>query len=205
MARNALGQLRKLIIRNKKLDAILGEKIAKAEQNQQWTYDFSQRDIPQTMDSETQRQLRSHGFDFSQPLRASASPNSDSIPSDGSYHSPAPLPNQTSPVVALSPFRYQSENWEREQQLSLQAQHQNHMLDSGLQQGPGPGLSITPDLFNQLQRFDEGTNAFGMDVSLDSGDFDISGWPGESGSTNQQVNVSPTTTWQFAQESPFHH
>ena len=190
---------------------MLSEKIAKAEQNQQWTYDFSQPDLPQTMDSETQRQLQSHGFDFSQPLRASASPNSESIPSDGSYHSPAPVPNQTSPVVALSPFRYQSENWEREQQLTPQAQRQNHMWNSGLQQGPdpqqspGPGLSITPDLFNQLQGFDEGPNAFGMDVSLDSGDFDISGWPGESSSTSQQVNVSPTTTWHFAQESPFHH
>ena len=186
-------------MRNKKLDAMLGEKMAKAEQNQHWTFDFSQGDSSQTMDPETQQQLQSHGFDFSQPLPTSASPHSESVTSDVSYHSPAPAQNPSTLVASQSPFRHQSENWAQQQLLTRQAQGQTAIWDSALQQSPGPGFNMSQDLFNQLQGFHEGLEGFGMDVSMDSS----SGWPDDSSGTNQLVNMSPVTSWPHAQDSPF--
>jgi hypothetical protein len=201
MTRDVLSQLRNLLIRNKRLDAMLGEKIAKGEQNQQWTFDFGLVDPAQTMDLDTQQQLQSHGFDFSQPLRASASPHSDSIASDISYHSPIPAQNQLNPVASRSPFRHQSEI-RAQQQLGQQLQGRNAMWGSALQPSLGPGFSMTQDLF---QGFHQDLDAFGMDMSLDSGDLQSSDWAEESSGTNQLVNMSPVTSWQQAQNSPFGH
>ena len=201
MSRDVLGQLRKLI-RNKKLDAMLGEKIEKAEQNQQWTFDFSHGDSSRTIDPDMQLQLQSHGFNFSQPLRASASPHSGSIKSDASYHSPVPAQNQLRPAANRSPFHHQSENWAQPQQLSQQTQGQNVMWDSALQPSAGPGFNMTQDLFNQLQGFNQDMNTFGMDMSLDSGHFD-SEWADEPSSTNQLTNLSPVISWQQAPNGPF--
>jgi hypothetical protein len=201
MSRDVLGQLRKLI-RNKRLDAMLGEKIERAEQNQQWTFDFSHGDSSRTIDPDMQLQLQSHGFDFSQPLRASASPHSGSITSDASYHSPVPGQNQLRPAANRSPFHHQPENWAQPQQVSQQTQGQNIMWDSALQPSPGPGFNMTQDLFNQLQGFNQDMNAFGMDMSLDSGHFD-SEWADEPSSTNQLTNLSSVISWQQAPNGPF--
>jgi hypothetical protein len=201
ISRDVLGQLRKLI-RNKKLDAMLGEKIERAEQNQQWTFDFSHGDSSRTIDPDMQLQLQSHGFDFSQPLRASASPHSGSITSEASYHSPVPGQNQLRPAANRSPFHHQPENWAQPQQVSQQTQGQNVMWDSALQPSPVPGFNMTQDLFNQLQGFNQDINAFGMDMSLDSGHFD-SEWADEPSSTNQLTNLSSVTSWQQAPNGPF--
>jgi hypothetical protein len=201
MSRDVLSQLRKLI-RNKKLNAMLGEKIEKAEQNQQRAFDFSHGDSSGLIDPDTQQQLQFHGFDFSQPLRASASPHSSSIASDVSYHPPVPVQNQLGPAANRSPFHHQSENWAHPQQPSQQTQGQNTMWDSALQPSPGPGFDMTQELFNQLQGFNQDMNAFGMDTSLDSGHFD-SEWADEPSSTNQLSNLLPVTPWQQAPGGSF--
>jgi hypothetical protein len=182
---------------------MLGEKIAKAEQNQQWTFDFSQADPAQVMDPDMQQQLQSHGFDFSQPLRASASPHSESIASDASYNSPVPAQTHLAEVASRSPFHYQSENWA--QQHNVGQEGQNPIWDSALQPSSGHGFSMNQDLFNQLQGFHQDLGTFGMDMSLDSGDFHSSSWVEDSSGTNQLANMSPVTSWQQAQNSPFDH
>jgi hypothetical protein len=184
---------------------MLSEKIAKAERNQQWTFDFSQADPAQVMDPDTQQQLRSHGFAFSQPLRASASPHSESIASDVSYHSPVPAQNHLDQVASRSPFHYQSENWAQQQQLRQQAQGQNPIWDSVLQPSSGDGFSMNQELSNQLQGFQQDLGAFGMDMSLDSGDFHSSSWAEHSSGPNQLANISLVTPWHQAQNSPFDH
>ena len=201
--RNILSQLRKLLIRNKKLEAMLSDNIIKAEHNQQWALDFSQGDSSQRTDPETQQQLQRRGFDFGQPLPASISPQSESITTDVSYHSPTPVHNQSSPVANHPPFCYQCESGAQEQQLSQQSQSHNTMWDSRLRHRPGPDSNVTQDLFDQLQEFDRGVDSFSMDVSLDSGAFNGSGWPGECSSTGQELYVSPVLAWQHAQEGPF--
>lgn len=201
ISRDVLGQLRKLI-RNKKLNAMLGEKIEKAEQNKQWTFDFSQSDSSRTTDPDMQLQLQSHGFNFSQPLRASASSHSGSITSDASYHSPVPAHNQLSSAANRPPFHHQSENWAQPQQLSQQTQGQNVMWDSALQPIPGPGFNMSQELFNQLQGFNQDMDAFGLDMSLDSGHFD-SEWADEPSSTNQLTNLSPVISWHQAPNGLF--
>jgi len=179
---------------------MLGEKIEKAQQNQKWTFDFSHGDSSRTIDPDMQLQLQSHGFDFSQPLGASASPHSGSITSDASYHSAAQ--NQLRPAANRSPFFHQSENWAQPQQVSQQIQGQNIMWDSALQSSPGPGFNMTQELFNQLQGFNQDMSAFGMDMPLDSGHFD-SEWADEPSSTNQLTNLSPVISWQQAPNGPF--
>jgi hypothetical protein len=201
MGRDVLSQLRKLV-RDKKLNTMLGEKIEKAEQSQQWTFDFSHGDSSRFIDPDTQQQLQFHGFDFSHPLRASASPHSSSITSDVSYHSPVPTQNQLDPAANRSPFNHQSENWAQPQQLSQQTQGQNAMWNSALQPSPGPGFNMTQELFNQLQGFNQDMNAFGMDTSLDSGHFD-SEWADEPSSTNQLTNLLPVIPWQQAPNGSF--
>jgi hypothetical protein len=203
ITRDILSRLRKLLIRNKRLDAMLGEKIAKAEQNQQWTLDFNQDDPAQALDLDTQQQLQSHGFDLSQPLRASASPHSDSIASDVSYHSPVPTQNRSNQVTSRSPFQHQPERWAQQQQSGQPAGVKNTIWDSALQPSPGPSFSMVQDLFNQLQGFQQDLDAFGVDMSLDSGDFHESSWADGASSTNQLASVSPVTMWQQAQNSPF--
>jgi hypothetical protein len=201
MGRDVLSQLRKLV-RDKKLNTMLGEKIEKAEQSQQWTFNFSQGDSSSLIDPDTQQQLQFHGFDFSHPLRASASQHSSSITSNVSYHSPVPTQNQLGPAANRSPFHHQSENWTQPQQLSQQTQGQDAMWDSALQPSPGPGFNMTQELFNQLQGFNQDMNAFGMDTSLDSGHFD-SEWADEPSSTNQLTNLLPVIPWQQAPNGSF--
>jgi hypothetical protein len=203
VTRDILNRLRKLLIRNKRLDAMLSEKIAKAEQNQQWTFDFSRDDSAQALDLETQQQLQSHGFDLCQPLRTSASPHSDSIASDVSYHSPVPAQSQSSQVASRSSFQHQPERWAQQQQPGQPTEGKNTIWGSALQPSPGPGFGMSQDLFNQLQGFHQELDAFGMDMSLDSDDFHESSWGGGASSTNQLVNLSPVTMWQQAQNSPF--
>jgi hypothetical protein len=188
MSRDVLSQLRKLV-RDKKLNAMLGEKIEKAEQTR-------------LIDPDTQEQLQFHGFDFSQSLRSSASPHSSSIASDVSYHPPVPAQNQLGPVANRSPFHHQSENWAHPQQPSQLTQGHNAMWDSVLQPSPGPGFNMTQELFNQLQGFNQDMNAFGMDTSLDSGYFG-SEWADEPSSTNQLSNLLPATPWQQAPGDSF--
>lgn len=152
-SQGVLGQLRKLLIRNKWLDAMLGEKIGKAQKNRQWTSDFNQSDSEWMLDLEMQGRLQSHGFDFGQLLRASASPHSESIASDVSYHSPVPAQNQLSPVAHGPPFGHHSQNWGQQRQLGQQIQGQDAMWDAALQQSPVTGFSMTQDPSNQLQGF----------------------------------------------------
>jgi hypothetical protein len=52
---------------------------------------------------------------------------------------------------------------------------------------------MTQGLFDQLQRFNQDMNAFGMDMPLDSGHFD-SEWADEPSSTNQLTNLLPVTS-----------
>ena len=181
---------------------MLGEKIAKAEENQQWTSDFNQSDSAWMLDPEMQGRLQSHGFDCSQPLRASASPHSESITSDLSYRSSVPTQNQLSPVANGSPFSHHSQNWAQQRQLG---QDQNAMWDAALQPSPVASFSMTQDLFNQLQGFHQDLDAFGMDMSLDSNDCHSFGWAEESSGTNQLTQMSPVISWQQAQNSSFDH
>jgi hypothetical protein len=201
MSRDVLSRLRKLI-RNKKLNAMLSEKIEKAEQNQQWTFNFSHGDSSRSIDPDTQQPLQSHGFDFSQPLRASASSHSSSITSDVSYHSPVPAQNRLGQAADGSPFHHPSENWVQPQQLSQHTQGQNAMWDSVLQPRSDSSFDMTRELFNQLQGFNQDMNAFGTDMPLDSGHFD-SEWADEPSNTNPLTHLLPVTSWQQAPNDPF--
>lgn len=195
-ARDILGQLRKLLIRNKTLQAMLGEKIAKVEQTQQWTFHFSPDDSAEPLDLETQKQLQPHGFDFSHPLPARTSPHSESAVSDVSYHPSVPNESQANQVANRSPLQHPSEKWAQQRQWTQSSLGQNVVWESPLQPNLGSGYSVSQDLFNQLQGFHQELDEFGMDMPLESDDFHRGGWADGSSDANPLTHGLPVTAWE---------
>ncbi len=175
MAREVLSQLQKLLLKNKKLCAMLNKRVANDRQQrgsgqspgslQSMTADSKQ------MDFDIEQQLKAHGFDFTDPMVFGQSPDTESLSSDQVGRSPQQHSTQT--------LQQQQSNFSRGNQLETflpPPQRRPGMQASSDQLRTTSGN--LPSNFDQNftdMDFDFNALPAGSDTSL--GTFQDFGWP----------------------------
>ena len=187
-------------MRNEKLDSMLRAKIATVQQNQNLLIGLKSGPLSSSshlglrtnaMDLDIDQQLQAHGFDFSEPLQAGASPSEDSLASENS-----PMPNLSSgPQRHLSiSSNGQAPNWNSQQASSAQPPFHDSNLRWNMSQPHNlvPALENMDQIFGQDQNFNYDVDAFIVDPSFGPFGMPNTGWKpsnqGETPSENKRIH-----------------